>query len=693
MHRHALTFLLLPAMCWAQLGPSGATASFRGSLPPKPVTPLSAEQEAEIETRLASVTQQFQAVSKHERAADAHILLKAVRYALDFDEWHDKKPEDSLKKVKVLLDHAELRIAALQKNETPWMDGTGNKLLGFYSEMDGSPQPYGVEVPEDFDDRAKPAPMMVWLHGRSDTSTDLHFIYGRLKSEKPGSFPLKGTLVIHPFGRYCNGWKSAGEKDVFECRDDARRRWKIDENRIALAGFSMGGAGAWHIGAHFADQWACVHTGAGFADVKRYTKLTPENYPPSYEQTLWGVYDVPDYAANFKNVPLLSYSGEIDSQRDSAEYMTEVLAKEGIRRPHLIGPGVGHKYHPETQKEVHAWLEQQLAKGRDPAPRKVTLQFRSHRYAAMHWVEALECMQPFEDSRIEAEWMPSAGDEAARVLVKTKNIRCFHLDAKKLNPKARGLHGFEITIDGQKVETSPIHISTKLKEEVFTRVNGVWQVTALDTRPMKAGGTCMEDSLMRRFLMVLPEKKGSNAAVDAWVEAESQHFIQRWRSLMRGDPQVVTYEDIIANKSFSAASEVTLLLWGTPETNRLIADLLNKEAEHFLTSEKELPALWDSKRVGVGSQSFDASKHVLCAGYPRGLSTPRVDSVWEPWGSVLVNSGLTFREAHDKTNSLQNPKLPDWAILDITQMPSAAAAGRVVAADFFDARWEVPSAK
>jgi hypothetical protein len=55
----------------------------------------------------------------------------------------------------------------------------------------------------------------------------------------------------------------------------------------------------------------------------------------------------------------------------------------------------------------------------------------------------------------------------------------------------------------------------------------------------------------------------------------------------------------------------------------------------------------------------------------------------------VINSGLTFREAHDRTNSLQNPKLPDWAILDITQPPSAESAGKVVAADFFDEFWQV----
>jgi hypothetical protein len=55
---------------------------------------------------------------------------------------------------------------------------------------------------------------------------------------------------------------------------------------------------------------------------------------------------------------------------------------------------------------------------------------------------------------------------------------------------------------------------------------------------------------------------------------------------------------------------------------------------------------------------------------------------------IVLNSGLTFREAHDRTNSQQNPKLPDWAIIDISQPPDANAPGRIHDADFFDENWQ-----
>jgi pimeloyl-ACP methyl ester carboxylesterase len=299
-------------------------------------------------------------------------------------------------------------------------------VLGFYSTIDGSPQPYGVEIPEGlaYGRGQAPVPMWIWLHGRGDTSTDLSFVHGKLMAKKPGQFQPAGTIVIHPFGRYCNGWKSAGETDAFEARDDAMARFNADPDRIALAGFSMGGAGAWHIGAHFADQWACVHTGAGFVDVKRYQKVTAENMPPWYEQKLWGTYDVPDVARNFFNVPLISYSGENDKQRDSAEYMVEVLAAEDYTLKHLIGPGVEHKYQPDVLKEVQALIEAEVQKGRDPMPDNVVLQFRSARYNRMFWMECLEVENGWEDTRIEAGINP-----AGAMRVNTRNDAAFRVEA------------------------------------------------------------------------------------------------------------------------------------------------------------------------------------------------------------------------------------------------------------------------
>ncbi len=91
--------------------------------------------------------------------------------------------------------------------------------------------------------------------------------------------------------------------------------------------------------------------GAGFAETRRYQNLSPDKYPADYVQKLWGVYDVPDYTRNLFNLPVIAYSGENDKQIQAARVMEEAYQAEGRQLEHLIGPGMGHKYHPQVLKD------------------------------------------------------------------------------------------------------------------------------------------------------------------------------------------------------------------------------------------------------------------------------------------------------------------------------------------------------
>ncbi len=139
----------------------------------------------------------------------------------------------------------------------------------------------------------------------------------------------------------------------------------------------MGGAGAWHIGAHYAERFAAVHAGAGFVDVARYQRLSPADYPPAYEQRLWGLYDVPDYVRNLFNLPVVAYSGEVDKQKDAADFMAEAFRQEGLELTHLIGPGMAHKYDPAVLAEVMRRMHEAAQKGRNTQADSVSLQTRT----------------------------------------------------------------------------------------------------------------------------------------------------------------------------------------------------------------------------------------------------------------------------------------------------------------------------
>src|SRR5205085_5316279 len=137
-----------------------------------------------------------------------------------------------------------------------------------------------------------------------------------------------------------NANQFAGEVDLFEALAHVRKHYPIDENRIAVRGFSMGGAACWQFAVHYPGLWAAAAPGAGFSETPDFLKVFQRETlkPTWYEQKLWQMYDSPFYAANFYNVPLVAYSGEIDSQKQAADVMEKVLADEGIHMTHIIGP-------------------------------------------------------------------------------------------------------------------------------------------------------------------------------------------------------------------------------------------------------------------------------------------------------------------------------------------------------------------
>ena len=611
---------------------------------PPPGIELPAEQQAALQTRLTALQQQLKPL-KHPRRSDAEIFLKAVDLALDHGEFY-KAAE--IPRAAEALDHARKRLQQLGENQTSWAKQRGLVVRGYYSSIDGSAQPYGLEIPQDLDFQ-KPAPLYVWLHGRGDKTTDLHFIAQR--QTRAGKIAATDSIVLHPFGRHCMGFKSAGEIDVLEAIRDVQSQYKIDPRRIVLMGFSMGGAGCWHLGAHYNDHWTAVSPGAGFAETARYNRLKPEQFPVWYEQKLWSLYDVPGYVRNLFNAPIAAYSGENDKQIQAARVMEEAFQQQGRKLPHWIGPKMGHKYHPETLKELMAIMRQAASKGRPQQPKKVFLQTRTLRYSQMHWVQALRLEKHWEDSRIDAE--------LASPLLKatTKNVARvrFQLPSKQIDA---------VQIDGQTLD-----VEKGLAEIVLQKQNGRWrlfersQEEALAKRPGLQGP--IDDVFLAPFLVVRPTGKSPNAAFQTWSENELAHFQQRWRALFRGDLRIkddvrVTEED---------RRKYHLILWGDRYSNRETARVIDR-----------LPLKWDRQTLSLRGRDYPAARHAAALIYPN----PE-----QPDKYVVLNSGPTFREGHDRTNSLQNPKLPDWAVIDLSLPPSNLAPGKIADAGFFDEAWRV----
>ncbi len=646
-------------------------------LPPKGVD-IGQSHRDKLEARLAEVTKALaEAKLDAELKPDVEAYTKAVRWALDFDEFYDVTKD--VAKAHAALITAHNRLEELKQNPTltaaqtsigpSWQLKRGLIVRGYRSDIDDSVQPYGLHIPENLD-LTKPVPLLVWLHGRGDKETDLHFIANREKNK--GEFAPDWCITLHPYGRGTIGFKFAGEIDVLDAIESVKKRYKIDEDRIALAGFSMGGAGAWHIGAHYADRFCVVHAGAGFVETAKYNKLTPDKYPAWYEQKLWGWYDVPCYTRNLFNVPVIAYSGENDKQKQAADLMAEAFKAEGRELRHIIGPGVEHKYEAKAKEQVLAEIKAAVEKGRDKWPKKVSLQTRTMSYARHYWVSAW-IKQEWEDSWVDAEWK-----NEATVAVTTQNICELEL---RLAPSARGkISKVAVTIDGQ---TLSAEASGDYPSVSLIKHGDAWKVPKGDERgesqryPQWAGP--IDAAFMHPFVVVLPTGEFTNERVQRWVKFEQSRFLRRWRELFRGNCRIKKDTELSNKDQF----DFNLILWGDPESNQVIKDFGKQ-----LTLIGGMPLQWSADRVSIGEHTFTASNHIPILFWPACPRDPDEQASTQ-LRRVILNSGPTFREGHDRTNSQQTPKLPDWAIVGLDKDPDAFSPGTIKAAGFFDENWKV----
>jgi hypothetical protein len=163
----------------------------------------------------------------------------------------------------------------------------------------------------------------------------------------------------------------------------------------------------------------------------------------------------------------------------------------------------------------------------------------------------------------------------------------------------------------------------------------------------------IDDAFMDSFVMVRPTGSPVNEKIGAWTQKEMKHAVDHWRKQFRGDAVVKDDKDISADDIKNS----NLILWGDPKSNAILAKIADK-----------LPL-----------KEFGDTRTTLLI-YPNPLN---------PSKYVVLNSGFTFREYDYLNNARQVPKLPDYAVIDVTTPPNSRYPGKVVRAGFFGEKWEL----
>ncbi len=635
----------------------------------RPVPPLGIEvpedQRDDLEDglkKLKTIIDEL-ALSKDARVKellpDVQIYHKAVSDALTYREFF--KPQE-IGTAKSLLIDGQTRAEQLKSGNAPWTTQTGLVPRGYVSKIDGSVQPYGLIVPESFTPTGPHRWRLdLWFHGRGENLSEVNFLEDRRKNK--GQFTPTDTIVLHPYGRYCNANKLAGEIDSLEAIESVKRRYRIDEDRIAVRGFSMGGAACWQFAVHYADRWAAAAPGAGFSETPDFLKVFQKEMlqPTWFEKKLWHMYNCTDWAANLAQLPTVAYSGEIDSQKQAADIMAVALKNEGIELTHLIGPKTGHSYHPEAKLEVDRRIDSIMVLGRERMPRTIRFVTYSLRYNRMHWVTVDAIKEHWSQARVNAAIVADFVD------VTTTNVEQLTLSIPSGHCPLPVSAVVQIKIDDQDIE-GPRPGSDLSWEVTLHRDGSDWKLGALPTDGLhKRHGLQgpIDDALMDSFVFVKPTAKSSHEAVEKWVQAEMSHAIVHWRQQFRGQARVIddtaVTDEHIANNN--------LVLWGDPTSNAVLKKIADK-----------LPLRWGADEIIVGDDKFPADRHAAIAIYPNPLNSNRY---------VVLNSSFTFREYDYLNNARQVPKLPDWVIVDLRTPPGSRFPGKIVEAGFFDEQWQL----
>ncbi len=472
---------------------------------------------------------------------------------------------------------------------------------------------------------------------------------------------------MHPLGRVENGYRWAGETDVFEAIEAACRNYAVDRDRIVLRGMSMGASGTWHLGLKHPDRFVALGPYCGYVDTHEFSKTPLENFvvvgplPPQQEKMLH-MLDSVDYAANAGMVPTVACMGDKDVFFQAHEIMGRAMAKEGLTMVNLISPGTGHVIDPVTHAEQMRRLGEFAAKGREHAPNRIRFVTWTLKYSRCDWLQVLGMGEHYNRAELEARLV----EEDTVEVVEASNVTRFAiLPPVSSTVKEVRVGGVDVPVPEHRGGPERIGIVLGKRGDQWAYLGELdhWKLDG--KRPGLQGP--IDDAFTAPFLCVRGTGAAWDPAVQAWSEASLKRFASEWRHYFRGELPVKDDTEVTAED----ARRFHLILFGDPGSNSWIARVL-----------PGLPIRWTREECAIGDTNVASAGHAPILIQPNPLAEGRY---------VVLNSGHSFHEQELATlNYLLFPRLGDWAVIKVPDDPSRPEAGVVIRTGFFDEQWSPP---
>jgi len=457
--------------------------------------------------------------------------------------------------------HSSLAVDPYKNNEGRHPDikpiqnfpNGGTLNLTFKSKIDGSIQPLLVKIPKGYTPE-KPWPLLVTLHGLGD---------GPILA--PG---VEAMVQIGPYGRGSVWYTGIGERDVFECIEMAKKLFSIDEDRLYLCGFSMGGMGTFDLGFRHPDVWAACVPVCG-----RCNSL--------------------DFVENARYLPFWVNTGSKDI------VIPPKYSKAAYDRARQLGfsewkyteyENMGHGF-SINWKGIEEWL---LTKKRTVNPKRVSFHTKDIRYNHAYWLEVTEIKRYGKVARMNTEI------DVQKINIKTENVSNYTLRLNEnlinVTQRIQILENDIKIFDGFLKKDGCFVKTNKNKNVIFKRpgLSGpLWDIYS--SFCLLVYGTNSKD----KSLIKASKKCAESFSNPAWMSKVNYKIVP---------DKEVTEEDVAENN---------LVLFGNQETNRLLARMLNK-----------LPIRMDGNSVLVRNIKYSGNNVGFVLIYPNPLNQEKYVAVF-----------------------------------------------------------------
>ncbi len=247
------------------------------------------------------------------------------------------------------------------------------------------PGEYLLHVPNAA--RSKPCGIFIGLHGGGagvGDGTQAQTLFGT---------PAPDLICVYPtvIAKTDGAWLSEREERyVLAIIDELKRSYTIDTNRIYLAGFSMGGFGAWSIGGRHADLFAALSSLAGGVD--------GSGMIPNLRNT-------PIWFCHSRDDTSVAPDGDMRAAARLAKLKEQFGAFDHVWK---LYRDVGHGLPEEGVKPVLDWM---LARKRDPLPKRVVWEGSRAYKRHFYWLKR-DAPGRLVDARIDGNVIEITGDAA-----------------------------------------------------------------------------------------------------------------------------------------------------------------------------------------------------------------------------------------------------------------------------------------